>query len=512
MLDKLSTGFRNARLKLQGKTTISEENIKNALRDVRVSLLEADVEYNVIKTFVNTVKERALGEVVTLKVSDQKKGKMAVTPSDHFISICHEELMNLMGPVDTTINLDAKPSIIMMVGLQGSGKTTTSGKLAKKLQDEGKKVMLVAADIYRPAAINQLQVLGKRLNIPVFTINGMKPLPLCQLALQQAHSLETDVIIVDTAGRLALDNELMQELVDIKASTKPQNIFFVCDAMIGQDAVKTAKEFDEKLEFTGFILTKLDGDARGGAALSIKSVTGKPIKFLGMGEDLEALEEFRPQGLADRILGFGDVVGLMKDFEKVVDEKEAEQDALKMLKGDFTFGDFLKQIKMIQKMGSLRSLMEKMPGMGELLRQVPPEALDEKELLKVQAMIHSMTKQERNHPDLIDISRMERISKGSGRPFKEVEALQERFLQTRTMMGQLGKSGMLQNMMGGGKSAGGNPFGGANPFGSGGNPFGGGGNPFGDPSSAPKKKKSTKDLAKSRRKKKEQRKARKNNR
>lgn len=512
MLDKLSTGFRNARLKLQGKTTITEDNIKNALRDVRVSLLEADVEYNVIKNFVNTVRERALGEVVTLKVSD-KQNKMKVTPSDHFISICHEELMSLMGPVDTSINLEAKPSIIMMVGLQGSGKTTTSGKLAKKLQEEGKKVMLVAADIYRPAAINQLQVLGKRLNIPVFTINGMKPVPLCQLALGQAHSLGIDVIIFDTAGRLAIDNELMQELVDIKESTKPHNIFFVCDAMIGQDAVKTAKEFDAKLEFTGFILTKLDGDARGGAALSIKSVTGKPIKFLGMGEDLDSLEEFRPQGLADRILGFGDVVGLMKDFEKVVDEKDAEKDAMKMLKGEFTFSDFMKQIKMIQKMGSLRSLMEKIPGMGELLRQVPPEALDERELLKVQAMIQSMTKQEQNHPDVIDHSRMNRIAKGSGRPLEEVEALYERFIQTRAMMGQLGQSGVLQNMMRGGGNpfaGGGNPFAGGNPFG-GGNPFAG--NPFGmAPPSPPKKKKSTKDLAKARKRKQEQKSARRKNR
>ena len=505
MLEKLSSGFRNARLKLQGKTTLTEENIKNALRDVRVSLLEADVEYGVIKNFVATVTDRALGEVVTLKASSAKKGRMQVTPSDHFIQICHEELMALMGPVDTSIDLANEPSIIMMVGLQGSGKTTTSGKLAKRLLEQGKKPMLVAADIYRPAAINQLQVLGRRLNIPVYTLPGFDPVTLCQMAVTQAKNTGHDVLIFDTAGRLAINNELMNELEQIKVLTRPQNIFFVCDAMIGQDSVKTAKEFDVKLDFTGFILTKLDGDARGGAALSIKSVTGKPIKFLGMGEDLDALEDFRPKGLADRILGFGDVVGLMQDFEKVVDHKEAEQDAMKMLQGNFTFGDFMKQIKMIQKMGSLRSLMERLPGMGEMLRQIPKEALDDRELLKVQAMIQSMTKQERNNPDVMNESRMNRIAKGSGRSFQEVQDLYDRFLQTRSMMGQLGQSGMLGNLM-----SGGNPFGGM----AGGNPFGGmaGGNPFGQPQSKPRKAKSTKSLAAARKKKKQQRKARKKNR
>ena len=325
MFSKLSDGFRNARLKLQGKTTLTEENIKHALQDVRVSLIEADVEIDVMRTFINTVKERSLGDVVTLKTKG-KQGQMQVTASDHFINICHEELINLMGPVDASINMDGNPSIIMMVGLQGSGKTTTTGKLAKQLVEDGKKVMMVAADIYRPAAIDQLKVLGKRLNVEVFSLPGMQPVQLCELAMHKARNQKYDVVIFDTAGRLAIDNALMQELVDIKTQNKPNNIFFVCDAMIGQSAVQTAKEFDAKLDFTGFILTKLDGDARGGAALSIKSVTGKPIKFLGMGEDLKALEPFRPEGLADRILGFGDVVGLMKDFEKVVDEKEAEKD------------------------------------------------------------------------------------------------------------------------------------------------------------------------------------------
>ena len=453
MLETLTKGFRNARLKLQGKATLSEDNIKQALRDVRVSLLEADVELGVVKVFLARVRERALGEVVTLKAKKGGHGLAAgtaVTPADHFIKICHDELVGLMGPVDASVDLSSDPAIIMMVGLQGSGKTTTSGKLAKKLLAEGKKPLLVAADIYRPAAIDQLMTLGRKLAVPVFSIRGMDPVQLCTLAVQQAKSVGRDVVIFDTAGRLALDNELMGELEQIKAKTQPDNIFFVCDAMIGQDAVRTAAEFDRRLDFTGFILTKLDGDARGGAAISIKEVTGKPIKFLGMGEGLDKLDEFRPEGLADRILGFGDVVGLMKDFEQVIDEDEAEKDAVKMLQGNFSFDDFLKQIGMIQKMGNLRSIFEKLPGMGELLEQIPPEALDERELDKVKAMIQSMTKEERRDPDVLNKSRMQRIAKGSGRPYEDVAGLYERFQQTRAMMGQMGQSGLFDGLMGGG--------------------------------------------------------------
>jgi len=478
MLETLSKGFRNARLKLQGKTELTEDNISNALRDVRVSLLEADVELSVVRGFLKAVKERALGEVVTLKAPAALPGMpegMKVGPADHFIKICHDELVNLMGPVDASISLTGSPALIMMVGLQGSGKTTTAGKLARKLIQDGRKPMLVAADIYRPAAIDQLMTLGRRLGVPVFSIKGMKPVQLCSLAVQQARNVGKDVVIFDTAGRLAVDNELMGELEQIKEQTKPENIFFVADAMIGQDAVKTAAEFDRRLGFTGFILTKLDGDARGGAALSIKSVTGKPIKFLGMGEALEDLEEFRPEGLADRILGFGDVVGLMQDFEKVVDQETAEKDAKKMLSGQFTFEDFLKQIGMIKQMGSLRSIFEKLPGMGEMLNQIPPEALDDRELMKVEAMIQSMTKQERRDPDVLNESRFQRIAGGSGRPVQEVRDLYERFLQVRAMMGNLGQSGLFGGLGGGG----GGMFGGMNPFGGGGggaaNPFGGGG-------------------------------------
>jgi len=462
MLETVTRGFRNARLKLQGKTTLSEDNIKTALRDVRVSLLEADVELGVVKSFLARVRERTIGEVVQLKVKDPIPNLppgVKITPADHFIKICHDELVELMGPVDAGLSTDGDPAIIMMVGLQGSGKTTTSGKLARQLKAAGRKPMLVAADIYRPAAIDQLMTLGRKLGVPVFSIKGMEPVQLCKLAVQQARNVGRDVVIFDTAGRLAIDNELMDELVAIRKSTKPDEILFVCDAMIGQDAVRTAAEFDRLLDFTGFILTKLDGDARGGAALSIKEVTGKPIKFLGMGEGLDALEEFRPEGLADRILGFGDVVGLMKDFEKVVDEETAEKDAVKMLKGDFTFSDFMKQINMIRQMGSLRSIFEKLPGMGELLEQIPPEALDDKELGKVEAIIQSMTKQERNFPDVLkdNPSRMARIARGCGRPVEEVESLYERFDQTRKMMGQLGQSGMFGGLPGLGGGGGGFP-------------------------------------------------------
>ena len=282
MLETLSQGFRKARLKVQGKTQLDEKNISDALRDVRVSLLEADVELGVVKTFLGRVKERSLGDVVSLKGKGKNKGKQ-LSAGDHFIKVCHDELMALMGPVDTSLELDkANPALIMMCGLQGSGKTTTSGKLARKLLSEGKKPMLVAADIYRPAAIDQLMTLGRKLGVPVFSIKGMDPVQLCKLAVTQARNVGRDVVIFDTAGRLAVDNKLMQELVDIKEQTKPDNILFVCDAMIGQDAVRTAKEFDTRLDFTGFVLTKLDGDARGGAALSIKEVTGKPIKFLSL--------------------------------------------------------------------------------------------------------------------------------------------------------------------------------------------------------------------------------------
>ena len=326
MLDILSGGFRVARQKLTGKANLSEANIDEAIGEIRKSLLEADVEYGVAKDFLAKVKSEALGTSVNLRAGAGAQ-RIKVTPSDHFVQICKTELEALMGAHDAAIQFAVnRPTVIMMVGLQGSGKTTTTGKLAQYLITKHKrKPLLVAADIYRPAAVEQLTVLAKKLDVPIFHIVGATPQEICEKAQLKAFELNCDVVILDTAGRLTIDSDLMAELDEIKARAKPDNIFFVCDAMMGQDAVTTAKAFDERLNISGVIMTKLDGDTRGGAALSIRRVTGKPIKFLGMGEDLARLEEFRPEGLASRILGMGDVVGLMEDFERVhTGDKEAE--------------------------------------------------------------------------------------------------------------------------------------------------------------------------------------------
>lgn len=486
MFETISKGFRSAKERITGKGELSEDVIDEALKDVRMSLLEADVEFRVVKTFLRNVKEKALGEEVKLVAKNKAGETMRVRPEDHFVRICHDELAALMGPVDTSIAEASKGVTgIMMVGLQGSGKTTSTGKLARKLQKDGKKVMLVACDVYRPAAVKQLQVIGEQIGVPVFAkAPGANPVDIAREANQEAAAGAFDYVIFDTAGRLTIDDALMGELDDIKAGVHPANIFLVIDAMIGQDAVNTAKTFNERLDISGVVLTKLDGDARGGAALSIKAATGKPIKFLGMGETLEKLEEFRPEGLAGRILGMGDLVGLMQDFQEVIDEEQAAQDAEKMLGGKFTMDDFLGQIKSIQKMGSLKDLMGKMP-LGNLLgADIPQEqldqAMDDNELTKIEAMIQSMTKKERANPDLFledgalgssaaaklqgkkkpkrrdpskmaelpaDAfveSRVSRVAGGSGREEEDVRALVSRFLAMRDMFGMLG------DMMGGG--------------------------------------------------------------
>ncbi len=446
MLETVAKGFKAARNKLKGRTEITAEVVDEALRDIRVSLLEADVAFDVVKRFVARVREKAVGEVVDTRVKTGK-GKLQVTPQDHFIKICHDELEGLMGPVDTSLQLpDRALAGIMLVGLQGSGKTTTAGKLASKLKKDGKKPFLVAADIYRPAAVHQLQVLGQQLGVPVFHEAGLQPPELCRRAREAAQKAHATVVIYDTAGRLAIDDQLMTELEEIKAAVGPQNILLVCDAMIGQDAVRTAVEFDRRLDLSGFVLTKLDGDARGGAALSIKEVTGKPIKFLGMGEGLDRLEEFRPDGLASRILGFGDVVGLMKDFEQHVDAEQAEADAKKLLSGDFTLDDFVGQIQLVRKMGPLGELMEKFPLFGEL-----PEGFqfDDQALGKIVAMIGSMTRVERQRPDTITEPRIKRIARGSGRPEKEVKNLLKQYNAMRMVMKQVGSApGLLSRLPG----------------------------------------------------------------
>ena len=446
MLETVAKGFRSARNKLKGRTQITEEVVDEALRDIRVSLLEADVAFDVVKRFVARVREKAVGEVVDTKVRTEK-GLMRVSPQDHFVKICHDELEALMGPVDTSLRTAERgPTGVMMVGLQGSGKTTTTGKLANRFLKEGKKPLLVAADIYRPAAVDQLKVLGEKLGVPVFHQAGVQPPELCRLALEHAQREKANVILYDTAGRLAIDDTLMTELEEIKRAVSPQNILLVCDAMIGQDAVRTAAEFDRRLALDGFILTKLDGDARGGAALSIKEVTGKPIKFLGVGESMDRLEEFRPEGLASRILGFGDIVGLVKDFEEHVDQDQAEKDAEKILSGDFTLDDFVSQIRLVKKMGPLGELMEKFPLFGEL-----PEGFqfDDKHLNRIVAMVDSMTVKERQRPDLLSESRIKRVAKGSGRSDKDVRDLLKQFNTMREVMKQVGDApGLLSRLPG----------------------------------------------------------------
>lgn len=483
MLETISKGFRSARNLLAGQAELTESNTEQALREVRLSLLEADVEFNVVKGFLARVREKSVGQSVQTEGKDKAGRKVKLGPAEHFIKSCYDELEALMGPVDTEIRLSQPVGTIMMVGLQGTGKTTTTGKLASYLTKKKHRPLLVAADIYRPAAIDQLKIIGEKLGVPVYSEPGVSPPELCKRAIQKAKEHRCDVVLFDTAGRLSIDDELMSELESIKELTKPDNIFLVVDAMMGQDAVRTAVEFDNRLAIDGFIMTKLDGDARGGAALSIKEITGRPIKFLGMGEQLDKLEEFRPDGLASRILGMGDVVGLVKDFEEHVDKDKAEKDAARMLQGRFTLQDFLDQLRTIKKMGSVQSLLEKLPGMSDMLPE--GQQIDDREFTKLEAMVLSMTPAERKRPDLLEKQkgRRQRVAKGSGRSVKEVDELLQRFNMMKQVMqmigmqpGLLGRLPGFRNMAkmaqmggaGGGLGDMSAMFGGMNPFGPGG--------------------------------------------
>jgi signal recognition particle subunit SRP54 len=461
MLETLTQGFTTARERLQGVRELSDENVGEALVSVRASLLEADVDFTVVKDFLARVRERALGEKVKTRVRDKSGKVLRATPGQHFVAICQEELIALMGPVDTRLARDAKGATsVMLLGLQGVGKTTIAAKLARHLQRQDKKVLLVAADVYRPAAVLQLQQLGQRIGVEVHAGEaGESAQSICRSAAERAKRQGFDAIVYDTAGRLAIDDELMQELEEIRAQVAPANVLLVCDSLMGRDAVNVAKAFSERLTLDGLILTKLDGDARGGAALAVKAVTGVPIKFLGTGEAVDRIETFRPEGLASRILGMGDIVGLVEDFEQVVDEHEAEaaeEDAERILRGNFGMDDLLKQLRMIQRLGPLRDVMAKMPGFGKLAEHV-----DEGELAKVQAMIQSMTPGERKTPDVIDRSRASRIARGSGRQQSEVSDLVKRFRQMREMMAMLGggagaggAGGLLSRIPGFGRMAG----------------------------------------------------------
>ncbi|HEY4184625.1 MAG TPA: signal recognition particle protein [Polyangia bacterium] len=469
MFETLTKGFRSAKQRFQGLAELDEATVNDALKDVRDSLLEADVGYDVVQDFCNRVREKAIGVIVKVKASTKEKVRR-VSPEDHFVKICHDELVDLMGPVDTSLKFAKKgPTGIMLVGLQGSGKTTTVGKLARFLEKNHKRPLLVAADVYRPAAIEQLQIIGDKLGIPVYAEPGGSPPLICEKAVRVAAETGRDVIIFDTAGRLAIDEVLMEELTQIDKRAHPANILLVIDAMIGQDAVGTAKAFNDRLNLDGVILTKLDGDARGGAALSVKAVTGKPIKFVGMGESSDRLEEFRPDGMASRILGRGDVVGLVQQFEEVVDEEKAEQDAVRMLKGKFDMNDFLEQIAVLKKMGSLSDMVDKIPGMADAM----PEGtkIDDRELDRIKAIISSMTDDERRHPErfvitsweevldggkrkkkrsaFYDQSRLRRVARGSGRKENEVADILNRFATMRQMMMQIGMStGLLGKIPG----------------------------------------------------------------
>jgi signal recognition particle subunit SRP54 len=478
MLETVSKGFRQARNFLAGQAELTDGNTDEALKEVRLSLLEADVELGVAKAFLAKVKEATLGRTVTTEGTDKKGQKVKLGPAEHFIKSCYDELVALMGPVDSAINLSKPVGSIMMVGLQGTGKTTTTGKLAAHLKKQKHRPLLVGADIYRPAAVEQLRQVAERVDVRFYHEEGVAPPELCRRALQKAKEWQCDVVLFDTAGRLAINDELMLELEQVRDLTKPDNVFLVVDAMTGQDAVRTAVEFDRRLDIDGFIMTKLDGDARGGAALSIKAITQKPIKFLGMGETMDKLEEFRPEGLASRILGMGDVVGLVKQFEEVVDKDRAEKDAMRMMQGKLTLQDFLDQLSMVKKMGSVSNLLEKIPGMSELTQG---KQVDDGEFTKLEAIVQSMTPEERKRPELFGQhkNRKKRVAKGSGRTEREVDDLLNRFNMMKQMMQMIGMQPSLLGRMPGFRNVGGlaqglggaGPgdmsalFGGVNPFG-----------------------------------------------
>lgn len=440
MFESLTQKFNSVFKSLSGRGRITEANISDAMRDVRKALLEADVNYHIVKKFCKDVTTAAMGAEVI----------KSLHPGQMMVKIVNDELTKLMGPVDSNVYfVSPGPTVIMLAGLQGGGKTTTAAKLAKYIVEKGKKPLLVADDLQRPAAIEQLIVLGKQLNIDVYSEQSKNAVKVAKNALKHAKDGGHDVVILDTAGRLHIDEEMMSEISDVAKTVNPHQIYLVCDAMTGQDAVNSAKEFNERLELDGVILTKLDGDARGGAALSVKAVTGKPIKFIGVGEKLDKIEEFHPDRMASRILGMGDVVTLVERAQEHFEAEEAEKLQKKMAKGSFDFDDFLKQMQTVKKMGGMKDMLKMMPGMGNQLDDVD---LDDKSINRMEGIVHSMTTPERQDPELIDSSRRRRIAAGAGVQPNDVSGLVKTFKRSRDMMKAFsgGKLGGLKNMFSGG--------------------------------------------------------------
>ena len=432
MFENLSDRLEKSFKILKGQGKITEINVAETLKEVRRSLLDADVKYKIAKEFTNTVKEKALGMNVLT----------AVKPGQMMVKIVHDELIRLMGGTHVDINIKGNPAIILMSGLQGSGKTTFSGKLANLLKTKrGKHPLLVACDVYRPAAIEQLKVLGEQIGVPVYSeVGNNDPVKIAQNAVKEARATGKDVVIVDTAGRLAIDEQMMNEIAAIKKAIEPEETLFVVDSMTGQDAVNTAKEFNDRLNFDGVILTKLDGDIRGGAALSIRTVVNKPIKFVGTGEKLEALDVFHPERMADRILGMGDIVSLVEKAQEQFDAEEAMKLQKKIAKNQFNFNDFLSQIQQIKKMGNIKDLASMIPGVGKALKDVD---IDDDAFKGVEAIIHSMTPAERENPELLNGSRRKRIAMGSGTTIQDVNRLLKQFDESKKMMRMLSKGGKM---------------------------------------------------------------------
>ena len=436
MFENLSDRLERSFKILKGEGKITEINVAETLKDVRRALLDADVNYKVAKTFTDTVKEKAMGMNVLT----------AIKPGQLMVKLVHDELATLMGGDAVPIKMENKPAIILMSGLQGSGKTTFSGKLANMLKNkQHKNPLLVACDVYRPAAIQQLKVVAEQIGVPVYSEEGnMNVVEIANNAIREARAKSHDVVIIDTAGRLAVDEQMMNEIETLKNAINPDETLFVVDSMTGQDAVNTAKEFNDRLDFDGVVLTKLDGDTRGGAALSIRTVVTKPIKFIGTGEKMEAIDVFHPSRMADRILGMGDVVSLVERAQEQYDEEEARRLQKKIMKNKFDFNDFLGQINQIKKMGNLKDLAAMIPGVGKALKDVD---IDDNAFKGIEAIIQSMTPKERSNPEILNTSRRQRIAKGSGTNIQEVNRLIKQFDQTRKMM-KMVTSGGMKNMMG----------------------------------------------------------------